>query len=113
MTDGILHPIASIEAQAGYRLLVIWASGDKSIVDFGDDIRRGGIWATLRDEAKFARARLAYHGRVLEWPEPAGPDGSPRIDVDADGLHEMAARQRDASRLSRLAPAGPGEGHAA
>jgi hypothetical protein len=113
MTEGTLHPIASIEPRAGYRLLVTWASGDKSTVDFADDIRRGGVWAALRDETKFAQARVAYHGQVLEWPEPAGPDGAPRIDIDADGLHEMALRQLEAARLSLLVPAGSDEGHAA
>ena len=113
MNDGILHPITSVEPQTGYRLLVTWASGDQSSVDFANDIARGGVWSALRDEAKFAQARVAYHGHVLEWPEPAGPDGAPRIDVDADGLHEMAIRQADASRRIRLAPVGQGEGHAA
>jgi hypothetical protein len=97
MTEGILHPIASIEPRSGYRLLVTWISGDQSTVDFTDDIRRGGIWAALRDETKF------------EWPEPARSDGSPHIDVDADGLHEMAMRQHEPARLSQLVPAGSGK----
>jgi hypothetical protein len=109
MTDGIVHRITSIEPRTGYRLRVTWASGDPSIVDFADDIARGGIWAALRDNAKFAQAKVGYGGRVLAWPEPAGPDGAPRIDMDADGLYEMAARQKDTSRLSKLVPAGRGD----
>ena len=109
MAEGILHPIASIEPRSGYRLLVTWISGDQSTVDFTDDIRRGGIWAALRDETKFALARVAYHGQALEWPEPARSDGSPHIDVDADGLHEMAMRQHEPARLSQLVPAGSGK----
>jgi hypothetical protein len=112
MTDGTLHPIARIEPQPSYRLLVTWASGDQSTVDFADDIRRGGIWAALRDETKFAQARVAYRGQVLEWPEPAGADGAPRIDVDVDGLYEMALRQREAMRQTPLVPAGSSEGRA-
>jgi hypothetical protein len=113
VTDGILHPIASIAPQTGFRLRVTWASGEQSTVDFTDDIGRGGVWAALRDEAAFARARVAYHGHVLEWPEPAGPRGEPRIDIDADGLFEMAARQQAEERSKRLVPAGRDEDHAA
>jgi hypothetical protein len=113
MTDGILHPIESIEAQPGYRLLVTWATGGQSTIDFSGDIRRGGIWEALRDEARFAQVRLAFRGRVVEWPEPVRPDGTPRIDVDADGLHAMAARQRAAERSALLVSAGQDGDHAA
>jgi hypothetical protein len=113
MTDGILHPIVRVEPQPGSRLLVTRAAGGQATVSFADDISRGGICAALRDETKFAQARVAYHGHVLEWPEPAGPDGAPRIDVDADGLHEMAVCQREASSPGRLVPVKPDKGHAA
>jgi hypothetical protein len=113
MNDGIVHPIASVEPQAEYRLLVTWASGDQSTVDFADDIKRGEVWAELRDAAKFAQARVAWQGRVLAWPEPTGPDGEPRIDVDADGLFEMAARQEAASATRQLISAGHVEDHPA
>jgi hypothetical protein len=111
MNDGILHPIARVEPRSGYHLLIIRASGGQSTVDFTGSIERGGIWAALRDTAKFAQARVAYQGRVLEWPEPAGADGSPPIDVDADGLYEMACQQ--AARTGQLVSAGPDEGRAA
>src|SRR5271166_1840954 len=96
MNDDILHPITHVEPRQGHRLLVARAAGDQATVSFAGDIARGGIWAALRDEAAFAQARVAYHGHVLEWPEPAGLRGEPRIDIDADGLFDMAARQRAA-----------------
>jgi hypothetical protein len=111
MNDGILHPIARVEPRPGQRLLVTWTSGEQSIVDFTGTIERGCIWAVLHDEEKFAGARVAFQGRVLEWPEPAGADGAPRIDVDADGLHEMARQQ--AAGTGHLVSAGPDEHHAA
>lgn len=107
MNAGILHCIVRVEPQPWYRLLVTWTSGDQLTVDFTDDIKRGGIWAALRDEAKFAQARIAHNGHVLEWPEPAGPDGEPRIDVDADGLHEMASLQQSFEWLRRVVPTLP------
>lgn len=94
MTDGILHPIQRIEPQTGYRLRVTWADGGQDTVDFTADVERGGVWTALRDPASFARARLVRHGKVLEWPEPADTRGNPKIDIDADGLHDMARRQR-------------------
>jgi hypothetical protein len=112
MNDGILHPIARVEPQPRYRLLVTWATGDQATVDFAEDIARGGIWAALREDAKFATARVAHNGYVLEWPEPAGPQGEPRIDIDADGLFEMARRQQANERRTRLVSAGHGEDHA-
>ncbi len=111
MTDGTLHPIACVQPQAGYRLLVTWKSGDQSTINFADDIGHGGIWAALRDQSRFAQVRVAYHGQVLEWPDPAGVDGAPRIDVDADGLHEMAMRQQEASLQGQLVTASSGESH--
>jgi hypothetical protein len=31
---------------------------------------------------------------VIEWPEPSGNDGIPRVNIDADGLYQMALEQR-------------------
>jgi hypothetical protein len=95
MTSGIVHRIESVAPAPGYCLLVTWTTGRQTIVDFSRDTARGGAWLELRDAQKFARARIANDGAVLEWPEPAGADGSPRIDIDADGLYEMAARQSE------------------
>ncbi len=88
-----MHRIESVAPAQAYCLLVTWTTGEQTIVDFSEDTARGGIWLELRDTQKFAKARIAYDGAVLEWPEPSGADGGPRIDIDADGLYEMAARQ--------------------
>jgi hypothetical protein len=61
-----------------------------------------GIWSALSDPAKFARARVADRGAILEWPEPAAPDGSPRIDVNADGLYAVGFQQRAQPWFERI-----------
>jgi hypothetical protein len=90
MTDGIEH---RIECRPGYRLLVTWSGGARSVADFSEDARQGGVWAELRDELLFDQARIAHDGSVLEWPEPARSNGEPRVDVDADGLWAMVRQQ--------------------
>jgi len=100
MTSGIVHRIESVAPAPGYCLLVTWTTGEQTVVDFSEDTARGGIWLKLRDPQKFANARIAYDGAVLEWPEPSGADGSPRVDIDTDGLYEMASRQNDRATVA-------------
>jgi len=100
LSSGIEHRIGSVEPKPGYRLMVTWVSGDKTTIDFAGDVRGGGIWASLRDETTFSRARTAFGGAVLEWPEPAGDDGSPRIDIDADGLWWKGLQQKGEPRTA-------------
>jgi hypothetical protein len=98
VTDGILHRIQAVEPSSGYRLRVTWSTGEQSDVDFSDDVHKGGVWTELRDERIFGRARVAYDGTVLEWPEPVRANGEPELDIDADGLWVMAAEQGESSR---------------
>ncbi len=93
MTDGILHRIKTVEPRSGYRLRVTWATGEQSDVDFSNDVHNGGVWSELRDERLFDQARIAFDGTVLEWPEPLHANGEPEVDIDADGLWGMAAKQ--------------------
>jgi hypothetical protein len=94
VNSGLEHRIEHVEPKSGYRLLVTWTSGEKTMIDFSKDVGAGGIWSYLRDERKFAQATTALGGAILEWPEPAGIDGSPRIDIDADGLWWMGLHQK-------------------
>ena len=94
MSDGILHRIERVDPKTGYKLLVTWSTGEQTIIDFSEEVKGGGIWTDLRDPQKFARARTVRGGTILEWPEPAGRDGSPRVDVDADGLYTKGLQQR-------------------
>jgi hypothetical protein len=102
MNDGISHRIERVDPKPGYRLSITWTTGAQVTVDFSEDVRKGGIWAPLRDPALFSRARVAGGGTILEWPEPADKDGNPRIDIDADGLYVMGTQQRVVPFLGKL-----------
>jgi hypothetical protein len=99
VTDGILHRIDRVEPRPGYRLRITWSNGVQADVDFSRDVRDGGVWTELRDEGLFRQARVTYDGTVLEWPQPVRANGEPKVDIDADGLWEMAAAQ-DVSEAS-------------
>jgi hypothetical protein len=99
VTDGILHRIQAVEPRAGYRLCVTWSTGEQSDIDFSYDVQRGGVWTELRAAVLFDRARIAYDGTVLEWPEPLRANGEPKIDIDADGLWAMAEEQSETAQL--------------
>ena len=87
------HCIEAIEPLPGHRLAVRWETGARSVIDFSTDVQTAPIWAPLRDEHLFAKARIVADGAVVEWPEPARANGWPNVDVDADGLWAMAQRQ--------------------
>ena len=88
-----LHRIERIESRPGYHLLVHWTSGEESMIDFSPDISTFPVWAPLRDEGLFAKVRILDEGMAIEWPDPPQRPGWPCVDVDADGLWQMAERQ--------------------
>lgn len=102
MTDAVVHRIERVDPRPGYKVLVTWTTGEQTSVDFSEDVKGSGVWAELRDERKFAQVRAAYGGTVLEWPEPSGMDGAPRLDVDADGLYSLALQQRATPWIERI-----------
>jgi len=107
MSGVLIRHIDNVEALPGYRLLVTWHDGQRTIVDFSADIARGGIWATLRDERLFARAQIDETGTVLFWPEPRGRFDEPRIDIDAEGLYALAREQLEWETLTSSVPESP------
>ena len=82
--------IRSATPRSGYQLTIVWDDGNEATVDFAPAIDRGGVFAPLHDQEKFARLRIDVRGRKIFWPEPIDLNGDPVIDIDADGLHAMA-----------------------
>ncbi|MGA9869089.1 MAG: hypothetical protein WBQ75_21875, partial [Acetobacteraceae bacterium] len=48
-----------------------------------------GVFAELRNEARFARVRLNDIATAVEWPEPCDADGYPVIEIDSDALFAL------------------------
>ena len=98
MAAAPLLKIRSVEPREGYRLVVNLDQGS-TIVDFTDTIAKGGLFAELKDEKKFAQVRVGERQRVIEWPEPKDDLGYPAIEIDAESLVHMGSQQRFWHRL--------------
>lgn len=74
----MLKDIVAVEPLGGYRLRLRFEDGVEGEVDLERVVRRGGMFAAMRDEAEFARVRVDAELGTLVWPNGA--------DVDPDVL---------------------------
>jgi len=81
----MLHIIEEAHPEAGHRLRLRFADGRIGLVDLSSMVSQEGVFAVLRDEAEFARVRVAGGGRWLEWPG--------EIDLCADALYQSTQLQ--------------------
>jgi hypothetical protein len=71
--------IKSARAHADYTVEIDWADGSRSVVDFSSTIRKGGVFARMRDPDFFVgEMRVGGDGDWLEWPG--------ELDFSADSL---------------------------
>lgn len=77
--------ILRVEALAGARLRIEWASGDRNDVDVSEYLRAPDH-EQLRDPAFFARAQVEEWGHGVEWPEAD-------IGIPADALYRLSKEQ--------------------
>jgi hypothetical protein len=94
--------ILSVEARPGYRLVLGWGGGRQAIVDLSDMISRGGVFAPLSDQNKFAAVRVGEKGRLIEWPEPKDDLGYPMIEIDSAALIYKVQQQLDSTLLDTV-----------
>lgn len=64
----MLQRITRAELRAGYQHWLQFADGLEGVVDFTSTIEKGGVFATMRDAAFFARVELHPNGRLISWP---------------------------------------------
>lgn len=76
----MLHVIEDAQVETGRRLRLRFSDGRSGVVDLGELLERGGVFASLKDEVTFAQVRVSGHGRWLEWPGD--------IDLCADSLYD-------------------------
>lgn len=84
--------IASVTPLPDFKLSVLFEEGPALTIDMTDTLRKGGVFAALRDRAAFDRVRLGDRRRTVEWPAPDLRHGEV-IDIDAESLMHMAQRQ--------------------
>ena len=80
--------ISRVIAGDGYTLFVTY--DDETLrVDLARLVARGGVFAPLRDPARFAAVTVGAGGRWLEWPD--GPDlCADALLLAARGEHDLA-----------------------
>lgn len=81
-----LPNILAVRALPGHRLTVRWRDRNDDVVRLGDVLASHPVFASLRDEAAFARAQVVDWGGGIEWETGA--------DFAADALHALATQQR-------------------
>jgi hypothetical protein len=95
-----LPRISKVEPRAGYRLGITLEGGERFTADMSGIVARGGVFAALADETKFADVRVDERGRKVEWEAETGVPGP--IDIDAESLLQMGMGQTMSARLRRL-----------
>ncbi len=96
-----LPRIQVLNDATGRRLDLTWETGERTIIDLGEYIARGGIFRQLNDPKIFATAKLDDRHRVIEWHDPKHPR-TVLADMDADTLLHLARQQGMLKRLSEI-----------
>lgn len=78
--------LTAVEALPDYRLRLTYADGQTFEVDLTDWINTTEALAPLKDKALFARAKVGFAGRSVEWIED-------ELDLGADNLRNLAIEQ--------------------
>lgn len=64
-----LNEVKHIEYRSEYRYLVVFDDGVHAVIDFSDYLRRGPVFAPLRDMQLFRSATI--EGGTIAWPNGA------------------------------------------
>jgi hypothetical protein len=64
-----LNDVTQIEYRSGYSFFIAFDDGLGATIDFSDYLRRGPIFAPLRDPDFFRQARI--EGGTIAWPNGA------------------------------------------
>jgi len=63
--------IRSVQNTEAGRLRLTFSDGTTGVIDLNPMIKRGGVFATLKDPAEFSRYSVGEHGRTIQWPTGA------------------------------------------
>ena len=88
MTKASLPRIESLEVKLPYTLILVWSSGDLTLINLQGLINHSRSYAALTDATLFVQAKVERWGHAISWSEA--------IDVGADGLWDEALKQNPA-----------------
>jgi hypothetical protein len=74
-----LNDVKQIEYKSGYSFLIVFDDSLRAVIDFSEYLRRGPIFAPLRDTTFFRKARI--EGGTIAWPNGA--------DIAPETLYEL------------------------
>ncbi len=86
-----LNRVKHIEYKSGYRYLVEFDDGIRAVIDFSEYLRRGPVFAPLRDMHIFRSARI--EGGTIAWPNGA--------DIAPETLYEKCEQACAGDALQR------------
>lgn len=88
--------LASAEPVGGYRLRLTYSDGFSGEVDFSKTIEKGGIYAFMQDERRFALVKVSSNGSALLWVDDDGDEidfcaDAQRMIAESNAVQSMAA----------------------
>jgi hypothetical protein len=83
--------VIEVRPLGGYRVFIRFEDGVEGVVDVSEVVTLDGVFAPLRDPARFAEVRVHPELRTLHWPNGA--------DLDPDVLYSKISGKP--IRLSR------------
>ena len=64
-----LNRVKKIKYTSGYSFLIVFDDGTQAIIDFSDYLKKGLVFAPLRNSAFFQQAKI--EGGTIAWPNGA------------------------------------------